>query len=342
MIYKQLYFLLLVLCLALSSCDEHFLDDYSVTDVPSYFVPQLDKCCNEVSDRISHSEDFSAFVYITDTHWGDNERHSAAIVRHIVENTKIDKCLFGGDALWNSYVGKEEAILCGQKFRNSFSFLDSNMISVYGNHDNNANVQAEYEEILSKQEVFDYLQSDMKDPSLVYGDFYYFYRDVEKEKTRYIGLDTGLFCISHEEWAFLIDALQSCSKSWHIVILTHVLQQGDDVPSFVKELCQVLDKYNERQSGKISGLKYNFSNAGARVEFCLGGHIHRDSQMRTEGGIPLLTFDCDTRRTSGPIPFQKGTVNEQCVTAIIADYERDSIFCYRVGRGYDVNIKIEK
>lgn len=332
--------IIILLAYMLSSCDERFLDDYSTTGVPEYFKEQLDKCKEEVTKRIAATADCSAFVYITDTHWGDNERHSAAIVRDIVEGTPIDKCLFGGDALWNSYVGKEEAVLCGQKFRDSFAFLGSNMISVYGNHDNNSNVQAEYEEILTKQEVYDYLQSAMKSPSMVYGDYYYFYKDVEKENTRYIGLDTGLFSISHDEWKFLIDALATCKEGWHIIILTHVLQQGDDVPGFVKEICVVLDKYNDRKSGKIRGLSYDFAEAKARVEFCLGGHIHRDSQKRTEGGIPLLTFDCDTRRTSGEIPFQKGTVSEQCVTAIVADYDCDSIYCYRVGRGHDIKIRI--
>lgn len=70
--------------------------------------------------------------------------------------------------------------------------------------------------------------------------------------------------------------------------------------------------------------------------------MHCDEQLRTNGGIPLLIFDCDSRNTLGSFSFKKGTVDEQCVTTIIADYEKDSIFCYRVGRGNDIKVKISK
>ena len=336
----SLQFLLLILFV---SCSNDFWDDLSESVIPFYFESELNNCIRNVNNTSKSSNDQTSFVFITDTHWGNNEQHSPALVRNLIEKTDMSLCVFGGDAIKGCYLDRNEAIIWGQKFMNSFSFLGDNMISVVGNHDDNSNLQPESEEILSNKEIHNYLMRNMEGPSVVFGDDLYYYKDVESQKTRFIGLDTGISNISREEWQFLIDALKSCKENWHIVVVTHILLRSP-MPAYTKKMSVLFDNYNNRKKGvlKTETIEYDFTNARAMVEFCVGGHLHCDLVDKTEGGIPLLVFDRDARNSNNGLPFKKGTVDEQSITAIVADYEKDSIYCYRVGRGDDIFVKIGK
>ena len=332
----------LSLLLLFFSCSNDFRNDMYEPVIPIYFETELSNCKKNVNNITHLSRDITSFVFITDTHWGNNEMHSPAIVRDIIENTDIDICVFGGDAIKGCYLDRNEAIMWGEKFMSSFSFLGSNMLSVVGNHDDNSNLQPESAEILSNKDIHNYLMKNM-DGSVVFGSDLYYYKDVESQKTRYIGLDTGISTVSNDEWLFIINALNSCPKDWHIVVITHILLRVE-MPSYTKKMSVLFDNYNNRKKGvlKSEAIEYDFSNAKAKVEICVGGHLHYDMIDKTEDGIPLLVFDRDARNSNNGLPFKKGTVDEQSITAIVADYEKDSIYCYRVGRGDDIFVKIGK
>lgn len=85
---------------------------------------------------------------------------------------------------------------------------------------------------------------------------------------------------------------------------------------------------------------YDFSNASSTVKFCVGGHLHYDKYWSSPNGIPVLIMTTDSQITSTVEESRTGTIGEQCVTAFVADYQKDSVFLFRVGRGEDARIKM--
>ena len=57
-------------------------------------------------------------------------------------------------------------------------------------------------------------------------------------------------------------------------------------------------------------------------------------------GVPVMIKTTDSQITSTVEESRTGTVGEQCVTAFVADYQKDSVFLFRVGRGEDARIKM--
>ena len=82
---------------------------------------------------------------------------------------------------------------------------------------------------------------------------------------------------------------------------------------------------------------YNFSSCGAKVEFCIGGHIHVDYDIGSTGGIPIILTASDTNQNRVPNSTVDsgtlGTITESAVYGIIADYNNNKITVIGIGRG---------
>ena len=79
-------------------------------------------------------------------------------------------------------------------------------------------------------------------------------------------------------------------------------------------------------------LSYDFSDAKARVEFCIGGHTHVDFDFRTNGGVPVILTETDSYHMRGEFR-DASRDNESSINVIIADYEKQTVQIVRVGRG---------
>ena len=93
--------LLLVLTCFIIACSE-ISDDAVLSEfmVPEYFIKHIvekEKQWEEYVKMIADGEKLS-YVFFSDAHWGHNQKHSPAIIKHIVNYTSIDQVIFGGDA----------------------------------------------------------------------------------------------------------------------------------------------------------------------------------------------------------------------------------------------------
>ena len=322
--------------------------------VPDYWLDHLVEKERKAEAAIEDASGNScSFVFFTDAHWGRNVKKSPALIRHIVDFTPLEDVVFGGDVITSWFSNKNDALEEGLSFQSSFSFLGPHFLCLYGNHDGNAAGQPLKNELhLSQEEVISYLQSQMTDVTVKDG--YNFYVDYPSSKTRLIGLDTGLFNDAvfrsglPRTVRFAIETLSSVPKDWHIIVASHLWcttkRQSDGsylyyLDSYIKPILKVFDDYNAHTGGLYlynkQVIPYDFSSAGGRIEFCIGGHTHNNHIDYSEGGIPVIIVRADHF-----LKPDSGTSNEQSVTMIVTDYQNRKINLFVVGRGEDRSIDL--
>ena len=322
--------------------------------VPDYWLSTVVEQELEAEAVIEVMEgDGTAFVFFTDTHWGKNMKRSPALIRHIIDYTPIEDVIFGGDVVTTHSTNLVTPMETGRDFQESFSFLGSNFHCLYGNHDNNSDSQPNKTEYhLSDEQVFSFLQSQMTD--VIFGDYFNFYYDNPITKTRIIGLDTGRYYYAQfrdklpETVQFAIESLNSVPEGWHGLMARHIWcsssRQSDGtykqyLDSGIKPILKVFDDYNARTTGvykyQKESITYDFSKAGGRVEFCIGGHTHGNYTTSSDGGIPVIIVISDYFATP-----DRGTTQEQSVTMVVADYKNRKLDLFVVGRGEDRHLEL--
>lgn len=327
--------------------------------IPDYFFDLVveKELLAEKKIREIPSGGSSSYVFFTDAHWGRNQKHSPAIIKHIEDYSPIKRVLFGGDVITSHTDSARDALELGEKFKNAFSFLGSNFYCLYGNHDDNSCSQASLtERHLSDEQVYSYLQSQMSD--VCYESYYNFYFDDTVSNTRFICLDTGRLyeksfrSYSLETAKFLIRCLNETPKGWHIVAASHIWANLKDFETgemkesdYVRPIIEILENYNYRTKSSFSyagqKLEYDFSSAEATIEYCIGGHTHADGVVLSKRGIPLIIVTCDGQKeVAGGAPYQTGTVNEQCVVIIVNDYLNRKVNLFHIGRGNDESVNM--
>ena len=325
--------------------------------IPDYYfdlVVEKERECESAIERAPTDQQLG-YIFFTDAHWGRNQKHSPAIIKHIIDYTPIEQVLFGGDVN-TSYTETVEGTLdIGNQFQNAFNFLGPHLYCLFGNHDDNTTGQiTATERHLTEEQVYAYLQSQMTD--VVFGDYYNFYYDDVISKTRVICLDTGRYYnqsfLSNlpNTAKFVVDVLSSTPEGWHIVVASHIwtslisFETGEQKESAViRPIIAILENYNMRAKSSFSyggmTIDYDYSNAGAIVEYCIGGHTHADGVVYSKEGLPLIISACDGQQeVAGGVPFTTGTINEQCITIVVNDYHEKIVHMYRIGRGVDRDV----
>ena len=281
----------------------------------------------------------SAFLWYTDTHGVPKNSYSPALLRYLYENTAINKVNFGG-GIGDSAI--ESGSENGEKYlwdwRQAVRGLPHHH-SVVGNHDDgNAT-----DNILRANYVYSYLMAPEECNDIVRGGDFYYYIDDVNERTRYIYLDTAfeniLYDLAQQEW--LMEVLISTPAGWHIIPIAHIWTtvDYDQVPPVAtgfsyggETAIYMFDAYNAREA--------EFADCLGRVEFCIGGHAHTDAVFRSSTGIPVIITEPDCIDSRSGITVKSGTIDENAVSAVIADYDAGVVHVVRVGRGADMDVTL--
>jgi hypothetical protein len=317
--------------------------------VPSYWLSELDNKADIIQQAVeSAGRNKSAFYWYTDAHWYTNAKKSPMLLEYMCKNTPINKVNFGGDIVGDPSPYNHTNNKTVYEWRKMLANVP-NHHSVYGNHDLNHwttdvhNIS--YALVLASEET-----NDM----VVGGDSYY-YIDCPSEKTRYLYLSylTSNHTAMMEQGQFIVDSLMSAKEGWHIVAIAHRWWQYTSsktptvgsVPTYEKEILSVFDSYNARQTRSNSNYftAQDFTNGKAKVEFCIGGHIHAEYDFTSDGGIPIIITASDTnqeRHEGDEDCGAVGTITEQAIYGIIADYKNNKISVVGIGRGESREINL--
>lgn len=304
-------------------------------EIPDYWEDELNTAVTESLKALNDAKNNrTAFLWYNDAHWAYGAQRSTAILKYLQDYTGVNFINFGGDIVSNYTEIEHSQIVSGLNEWREATLALINHHSVVGNHDD------DIEELESRDDLYDFLLKDEAGKNTDASNKFCYYVDNDAEKTRYIYLSTGFDITTSDDISFLVNTLNTTQKDWHIVLVSHIWFVYNDtstptegtVPSFAKVIFDVIDAYNARKSGNTSGIDYNFDSAGARVEFCIGGHTHVDFDFRTDGGIPVILNETDSYQLRGD---GKSAVeeNEASVSVVVADYSAKVIHIIRAGRG---------
>lgn len=321
------------------------IGDIGVGVIPAYWRSYLDSKTTEINSALSAAGDNkSAFLWYTDTHWVMNYGQSPMMLKILSRDTGMQKTFFGGDVA-NAASGEIDMLTAWQGLVKDIP----NHHSLIGNHDYHVS------ELADDNAKADFFLMPERTGDVVFGTNAvrgkcYYYVDNHIENTRYICLSTGRMYTWSDEVEWFIDVLNSTPKDWHIVVLSHIwLDSTSGVidttpPNYTQVFLNLCDAYNYRESGASSmhSKTYDFTAAQAKVEFIIGGHLHRDYDFTTAKGIPVILTECDNYgdirdSTSSAL---KGTTTENCIFAIVADYDAKMVKVINVGRGHTHSIAI--
>lgn len=320
---------------------------YGSVGVPEYWKSAVNKVIEKIHIAMETAgRNKSSFLFYTDAHWNYGAQISPVLLKELYQNTAINKTFFGGDIIHNEPTTDtlDDRTIMKYLWDWRKSIRDvPNHYSVIGNHDDGNATN----NIFSSNYIYSYLFAPEENNNVVRGNDSYYYVDDNNEKTRYLFLDTGyegLSSLSDSQKTFINEALIGTPSGWHIVVVAHIWYVPDydqynvrpipivGLSTTAEQIAAILDNYNAR-SGE-------FANCEATVEFCIGGHVHRDYVGTTTGGIPIIVCETDSWNIRSEFTYTKGTVTESAVSGVIADYDNNKVSVVRLGRGLSFEVDL--
>lgn len=317
------------------------------TNIPYYWQAHLNTRVDNIREAMELAgRNKSAFLFYSDAHWDDGGKNAPMLLNYLFKHTPINKTLFGGDIV-NVEPTTEtlsDRTIMEYLWEWRSQIRDLKQYSVIGNHDDGNATN----NIFSSDYVYSFLFAPEEDNRGIVRDAdTYYYFDDTREKTRYICLDTAYesaYTLSTEQEAFIKETLKSTQENYHIVVLSHIWYGPDydqysvrpipltGLSTTAQSVCNILDNYNARTG--------DFTDCKAKVEFCIGGHVHRDYVDKTAGGIPIILCECAGLGWRGAFSASVGTISETAVSGIIADYDNDKVSVIRIGRGNSFEVDL--
>lgn len=317
--------------------------------VPDYWVNELESKADAIQQAMEQAgRNKSAFLWYTDAHWvNGNSKVSPKLLNYLYMNTPMNKVNFGGDIIGSDLLATRDDMTYLYEWRKAIKDLP-NHHSVIGNHDAFEKESVDYE---NDNYRYAFMLAPEESSDMVLGNGNYYYIDNNTEKTRYlyIAFPTTVSAEFLAATDFIADALKTTPEGWHIVAIAHRWWQysSSSTPTeggmgaFEADVLSMFDAYNARKTKNGSNYikAQDFTNCKAKVEFCIGGHIHVDYDISSPDGIPVIITASDANQPRGNNPNACGTLGtttESAVYGIIADYNDANsakITVVGVGRG---------
>lgn len=313
-----------------------FSAESATYDVPSYFDENLATAISTAESNMDAvGRDGETFVFFSDPHWSNNDKHSPGLIKRIVEELPINFVICGGDLITGSR-NVADMVNSMESCVEVFSSLPVRFYTTIGNHDDNRHSDSSAA-TWSKAKTYNLMQKQFDAETSGSGPECTYYVDIPATKTRLIVLDSEApsSAVRASEVAWLTDVLASAPDGWHAMLFLHIMYSWNNWYTgmtsdelFRTELgnaiCDACDTHNA-------------SGTGATVEAIFCGHTHFDAELTSTAGIPIIIIDCDARSTGtvvdGAVDYAKGTITEQCLDIVTMDYVNKAIKCVRVGRG---------
>ena len=294
-------------------------------DIPEYFAENLQGALAEYranAAEVGHHGD--SFVFITDPHWGVNQRHSPELIKWLVAKSNLRNVFCGGDILDSGTIANEMAK--GYDFFQRFTSIPGGLKTVSGNHDYNKNGHASdssywltpdqvYSIFCTKAEM-EIHDVNSSEPDNDGWQELTFYVDVPATNTRYLFASIAYGAVFTVTKNWIVSQLEN-NPTLNFVIFSHYLYDSGDYTSGVKALFNLVKGY---------------SNLKAWIY----GHLHYDRVDYLDTGIPLVATDTDSSRLNSqnnPYTYDVGTITEQAFDVMTIGYANRDVACARVGRG---------
>lgn len=303
-------------------------------DIPKYWDNEIaDTIAKVKANRLIIGRRIAEFIFITDTHWIDNQKHSQAIIEYLTEKLEIPLVIFGGDCVTAHHDTKQGALDELTAFFTAFTYNKNfHLLSTEGNHDDNSNNNTVG--ILTNDELYSFFKKRVEEFGDTSPDMDVEGRiavvDNKSQKIRYIvwnkaiNSSTGLM----NKVATLVNALDS---DWSVVLIAHNYWWDLD------------ENNNPRPSDNSETVRATLetikANSNAKIVYWQVGHLHADYSVTTDGNLLIVATMCDTsasREMNVLSPTMTiGTPTEQAFDVVQIDLANNSIYMTRCGVGND-------
>lgn len=318
--------------------------------VPDYYRSHMKSKLETISRNMEEvGIDGETFIWITDLHWSNNRRSSAALYKWLLDHSNINYAMCGGDLIGEGLYDEQAKIM--RDCITAFQHRNVYMPCVFGNHDSNWNnyqdQQQHPERKFSKAAQYALMQKQAENLVTYWTDpaaGWNWYFDIPQTKTRMIGLDTGMGVGKEGDFSSfqaLHDQLMTTPDGYNIIMAAHLIAHYDsgtetwDFNATGAKIAAMMDALNARSTCTISGVTYDFTGARGVIRLMMIGHSHYDMSMTTPGGIRVIMTDSDNGPRSNSGNYQAGTVNEQAFDVVTVNYTTGAIKTVRIGRGSD-------
>lgn len=316
-------------------------------EYPHYFDWNINNKVKIInSNKLTVSSGFD-FIFITDTHWEQNQGHSPSIIKEVSRQTGVGMVIHGGDYL---NAQQDKAVFLKMLSEQVRLFDDSAKVYLptYGNHEANLYEGSNIDKIYTYSSVFgdtqnkqgyyfiDYTQNEYKK---AFGDYYY---SCPNKHLRVVVLNTsanGQVNSRHLQW--LNDTIMSTPDGFTIVVVCHTIwtKDKDTLSSDANILFDLFDAVNKKGSYKsdISDkvVSCDFSTKNVTVSLIICGHLHTDTSTTTTDGIPVIATTCDAYLSEKKAENTIGTYKEQAFDVVQVDTTARKIYITRLGYGED-------
>lgn len=281
------------------------------------------------------------FIYITDTHYGDNCLYSPDILNFLVKNGCSDRVIWGGDAI-TAYGNIEYEWREHQK-----KFLDAvvpkgRYYQVRGNHEFTSMGQftkqgTTYDARRTTQMLFSHIEPDVVRPADDPEACYYYVDDAEK-RIRYCIFDTtDSISSTTDPWGTLVHTSQK-QLDWMETNALHHVPSGYGL-IVISHIGLIPETYAMHEP--LKPIRQMLHHAEAPVLMVLSGHMHQDFQTYDHGILHVLTgSDADYPEYAySPFlhSFNRNSHRSfsQLIDCFCVSQDRKTISAFRIGAGYD-------
>lgn len=335
----------LFLVFLLLSCNSVF--SLNFTSTVTYTSEGWEKKVREYSALIRHTNEFESFMFFTDPHifGGENWRQQCDEMLEplswVYAHAPVEYCICGGDFLtgakpYNENITGDEACYYLQYADRTYRkvFGDGKFLPVVGNHD--LNYQGVDE--LNPAIIASYIFRDK-------GRCYYVFKgntadvyvlDTGRNWVRIDGKVTYNVPMDVYKWTQIDWLARELKKNnnKHNIVVMHILLNNDKEN---KKFClfekaeTLCDAYNKRLNIEMNNIKYDFSTCTGKVEFFLGGHLHRDIMAVQNKGIPYVL-------RKNFLPKEGNVPSFDCV---FCDWDNRKVFFERFGEGQSSELALQ-
>ena len=342
--------------------DRDWVGNKITTDeIPDYYFDDdylPDRIDTIISNNASIGMNNDSFIFFTDPHtWRDgdvtapqNGLQQVKLIRYIIDHTNINHVVCGGDMTNGDYMTQTQELELLKATRTFFDPIWDKMHMVIGNHEwNKPGSDSPEANLLTMNQIYPLL---LKDKEKDYGSFdetsgsYWVDNTFQKIRYFFLGCNNG-GNIDRAEAAWFATQLGQVPSGYTVFVISHIgLSVSNSAPyetiymGRFSDIAGLLDAAKAHTT--FTGTQYSnpitadYTNLNVTVAGVISGHKHRDLEMYTTGGIPIIGVTRDKGVVSGDTNLFKtvralGTIGEQAIDVVQIDVTNRKIYVTRIG-----------
>ena len=284
----------------------------------SYIQNKAEYILNKYAEAIDDGAG-DAFLFVTDSHWGDNAKQSPGLMKYIKSNAFIPRLFHGGDTMM--YNVNTEYV---EELKTAF---DGEIHFIVGNHEL-------YYPTSTGGLAFAELDAGKND-QIGNPQRHYYYVDNVQNGMRYIILNLQ---DAPSSGAGAVNVFEQAQQDWLEDVALNV-PSGYGVIIFLHYFIGI-DGYHASIMNELETIVETAKSNGVNIICMITGHTHYDALLNTRNGIPVIVDTSDKnapwiKNGTNMEPWLSdrvtGTIREQAFDAVVVNMHDEYIRFIRIG-----------